>query len=108
MVSGVRLSLPLRHGDFAFGIGGTDTVSLFNDKMQLVDTVELKGNGTSTTSYKRVPDGVGDWKYTTPHTPGQGLSLVPHVSVNNRSRLFVTVLSVKPHPTQVEPKGGLV
>jgi hypothetical protein len=46
--------------DFAFGIGGSDTITLLNAKKQTVDSVKLASDGSNSKTTKRVPDGSGN------------------------------------------------
>jgi len=55
---------------FEFGIGGTDTVTLLNSKKQVVDSIELTGEGSATLTMQRDFDGTGDWRYASP-SPGK-------------------------------------
>ena len=58
--------------NFKFGIGGTDTVTLLNDKKQQVDTVVLTGQGSVTKTIQRKKfDGTGDWMYSEDPSPGK-------------------------------------
>lgn len=59
---------------FKFGIGGTDTVTLLNDKKQVVDEIELTGLGSPTKTMQRKVDGTGEWAYSENPAPSPGKS----------------------------------
>ena len=49
--------------DFAYGIGGSDTISLHNKEEQIIDSYALTGLQTkeNLSTMQRSPDGTGDW-----------------------------------------------
>ena len=59
---------------FEFGIGGSDTVSLLNKDKQLVDSIELTGEGSETKTMQRALDGTGEWGYSENPPPSPGAS----------------------------------
>jgi len=59
--------LMCRDTDFAFGIGGSDTVTLLDPSGQTVDSVSMAGDGPDEATYARID---GEFKYTTETTPG--------------------------------------
>ena len=59
---------------FQFGIGGTDTVILLNEDKQVLDKIDLTGEGSPTKTMQRVLDGTGNWAYSENPAPSPGLS----------------------------------
>ena len=64
--------------EFVFGIGGSDTVSLWDDRGEMVDTTgRLSNGGEPGNSYARATDGDGEWRYTVVGSTTQGSSNDP-------------------------------
>ena len=67
-----------KHREFVYGIGGDDTVSLWDDKDEMVDTTgRLSKGGVPGNSYARATDGDGAWEYTAVGATTQGSSNDP-------------------------------
>ena len=67
-----------KHREFVYGIGGDDTVSLWDDKGEMVDTTgRLSKGGVPGNSYARATDGDGAWEYTAVGATTQGSSNDP-------------------------------
>lgn len=67
-----------KNRDFVYGIGGDDTVSLWDDKGEMVDTTgRLSKGGKPGNSYARATDGEGAWEYTAVGATTQGSSNDP-------------------------------
>ena len=61
VISGYGFMVVCKVTHFEFGIGGTDIVSLLNKDKQLVDSIELTGEGSETKTMQRALDGTGEW-----------------------------------------------
>ena len=73
---GFRVLCKIR--EFVYGIGGSDTVSLWDDRGKMVDTTgRLFKGGKPGNSYARATDGDGAWGYTAVGATTQGFSNVP-------------------------------
>ena len=74
VIPGYSFKLLCKETHFQFGIGGTDTVSLLNDKKQLIDSIELTDQGSETKTMQRDFDGTGEWGYSENPPPSPGKS----------------------------------
>jgi hypothetical protein len=69
--AGEHMVLCRGSGGFAFGIGGDDTVTLWNKKGKQLDVAgPLPDQGGVEITWSRIPDGTGEHKYTAAATPG--------------------------------------
>jgi uncharacterized protein YjiK len=67
-----------KNREFVYGIGGSDTVSLWDDRGDMVDTTgRLSKGGEPGNSYARETDGYGAWGYTAIGSTTQGSSNNP-------------------------------
>ena len=64
VISGYGFMVVCKVTHFEFGIGGTDIVGLLNKDKQLVDSIELTGEGSETKTMQRALDGTGEWGYS--------------------------------------------
>ena len=74
VIPGYSFKLLCKETHCQFGIGGTDTVSLLNDKKQLIDSIELTDQGSETKTMQRDFDGTGEWGYSENPPPSPGKS----------------------------------
>ena len=74
VIPGYSFKVVCKVTHFEFGIGGSDTVSLLNKDKQLVDSIELTGEGSETKTMQRALDGTGEWGYSENPPPSPGAS----------------------------------